>query len=185
MINLKFIKEIDEFFLDNEDNASILVSVIKREINIDVVSFYLFLTCSTLELQQEDCEKRKKYVKQYHHNKKKYDGLFSPLALNHKFLYKYNKNDSTQMIWTTQAQLLFFKWAIESKLFGLVSKYALAINKNGYNNVKEFDEINDMFDKYSNEPCVDDIVQRTWYPDLSSMTDCAMDDPSVSFTLYM
>jgi len=183
MTKLKYIKEINNFFLDYNENTSILVSILKRECNIDSISFKVFLTDSQLKLQQEDNEKREQYVKQYLSNKHKYNGMFYPILQSNKFLYKYNANDSTQMIWTSQSQLLFFKWALESKLFGLVSKYANEINEIIYGS--DIRDMDDLLDKFSDEPCLDNIINNDTQYDLSCMTNCAADDPTVDVTLHI
>jgi hypothetical protein len=180
MIDLLFIKEINDYFLNSDDARSKLISILKHECNIDAGSFKVFLTCNTLKLQPGDDYKREQYIKQYLHNKKKYSGIFDPISKSNKFLYKYNASDSTQMIWTSQSQLLFFKWAIESKFFGMVSKYATEIYKNIYDG-----EINDILDKYSDDPCLDLIMSSETRYDLSCLHNYAADDTTVTIILHL
>lgn len=48
---------------------------------------------------------------------------FDPFRRDRKFLYNYDKKDSTKQVITTLGQLNFFKWAISNKIIDCVEKH--------------------------------------------------------------
>ena len=48
---------------------------------------------------------------------------FDPFRRDRKFMYNYDKKDSTKLVITTLGQLNFFKWAISNKIIECVEKH--------------------------------------------------------------
>lgn len=114
--NPSYIKIIDQFYLDDLnycDNMKKLSRIFKGEGNI---------SCKCLAKVFNDNYAFSQYADSYANESSKYSIKIHPLPIiGKKITYRYCKHDSTQTIITTESQLLFIKWAIESGFYTWVA----------------------------------------------------------------
>lgn len=73
---------------------------------------------STLKYSDIDryIKKCNKVATKFNNEYVKYNGEFTIRPEKHKFIFRYDKSDISHMMYTTIAQLRFFRWAIENKI---------------------------------------------------------------------
>jgi hypothetical protein len=114
--NPSYIKIIDQFYRDDlsyRNNMKKLSRIFKGEGNI---------SCKCLAKFFNDNSAFSQYADSYANESSKYSITIHPLPIiGKKITYRYCKHDSTQTIITTESQLLFIKWAIESGFYNWVA----------------------------------------------------------------
>lgn len=87
---MKYIKEINDYFLNSLEKSSILTKIINKESDVSVKSFELFLNEKHAMVLNEKLSKgRKTYIDNYKRKQKQYNGKFHPAAKDGKFIYRY------------------------------------------------------------------------------------------------